>query len=93
MFSYTRDFGDRPRNFNHGQVTWTAPELAPPLLTITTQQREDVSAFDGFNVHRCPTLRVFSGTWLELVTRPVTIRCLDHSATAATQPYRKRAHG
>ncbi|GFX68005.1 uncharacterized protein TNCV_921061 [Trichonephila clavipes] len=61
---------------NHGQVTWTTPELAPPLLTTTPHQREDVSALDRFNVHRCPTRRVFSGTELELVTKPPTIRCL-----------------
>ncbi|GFT14852.1 uncharacterized protein TNCV_3483101 [Trichonephila clavipes] len=24
---------------NHGQVTWTTPELAPPLLTTTPHQR------------------------------------------------------
>ncbi|GFU60849.1 hypothetical protein TNCV_3371851 [Trichonephila clavipes] len=24
---------------NHGQVTWTTPELAPPLLTTTPNQR------------------------------------------------------
>ncbi|GFY28248.1 hypothetical protein TNCV_4395821 [Trichonephila clavipes] len=29
---------------NHGQVTWTTPELAPPLQTTTPHQREDVSA-------------------------------------------------
>ncbi|GFW35668.1 uncharacterized protein TNCV_4435191 [Trichonephila clavipes] len=69
---------------NHGQVTWTTPELAPPLLTTTPHQREDVSALDRFSVHRCPTRRVFSGTGLELVTKPATIRCLYHSATAAT---------
>ncbi|GFX29591.1 uncharacterized protein TNCV_4776631 [Trichonephila clavipes] len=57
---------------NHGQVTWTTPELAPPLLT-TPHQREDVSALDRFNVHRCPTQRVFSGTGLELETRQATI--------------------
>ncbi|GFV73384.1 hypothetical protein TNCV_3389011 [Trichonephila clavipes] len=27
---------------NLGQVTWTTPELAPPLLAITPHQREDV---------------------------------------------------
>ncbi|GFX43027.1 hypothetical protein TNCV_2710721 [Trichonephila clavipes] len=31
---------------------WTTPELAPPLLTTTPHQREDVSALDRFNVHR-----------------------------------------
>ncbi|GFV61664.1 uncharacterized protein TNCV_188221 [Trichonephila clavipes] len=61
---------------NHGQVTWTTPELAPPLLTTTPHQREDVSALDRFNVHRCPTRRVFSGTGIELVTRRATIRYL-----------------
>ncbi|GFX15740.1 uncharacterized protein TNCV_2132261 [Trichonephila clavipes] len=40
---------------NHGQVMWTTPELAPPLLTTTPHQREDVSALDRFNVHRFPT--------------------------------------
>ncbi|GFW45502.1 uncharacterized protein TNCV_3244421 [Trichonephila clavipes] len=57
---------------NHGQVTWTTPELAPPLLTTTLHQREDISALDRFNVHRCPTRRVFSGTGLEPVTKQAT---------------------
>ncbi|GFU91310.1 uncharacterized protein TNCV_4366551 [Trichonephila clavipes] len=70
---------------NHGQVTWTTPELAPPLLTTTPHQREDVSALDRFNVHLCPTRWVFSGTGLELVTRQDTIRYLHHSATAALE--------
>ncbi|GFX00411.1 transposable element Tcb1 transposase [Trichonephila clavipes] len=69
---------------NHGQVTWTTPELAPPLLTATPHQREEVSALDRFNVHRCPTRRVFSGTGLEPVTKQATVRYLYHSATAAT---------
>ncbi|GFV08575.1 hypothetical protein TNCV_2892901 [Trichonephila clavipes] len=50
--SYTKAFGDGPRNLNHGQVKWTTLELAPPLLTTTPHQREDVSALDRFNVHR-----------------------------------------
>ncbi|GFV68580.1 hypothetical protein TNCV_977971, partial [Trichonephila clavipes] len=37
-----------------------------------------------FNVHRCPTRRVFSGTGLEPVTKQATVRYLYHSATAAT---------
>ncbi|GFU89299.1 uncharacterized protein TNCV_4979421 [Trichonephila clavipes] len=69
---------------NHGQVTWTTPELAPSLLTSTSHERQDVSALDRFNVHRCPTRRVFSGTGLKLVTRQATVRYLYHSATAAT---------
>ncbi|GFW53749.1 uncharacterized protein TNCV_3938431 [Trichonephila clavipes] len=68
---------------NHGQVTWTTPELAPPLITTTPHQREDVSALERFNVHRDPTRWVFSGTGLELVTRQAMIRYLYHSATAA----------
>ncbi|GFX71521.1 hypothetical protein TNCV_2695091 [Trichonephila clavipes] len=69
---------------NHGQVTWKTPELAPPLLTTTPHQREDVSALDRFNVHLYPTRRVFSGTGLEPVTKQATVRYLYHSATAAT---------
>ncbi|GFX82760.1 uncharacterized protein TNCV_1194351 [Trichonephila clavipes] len=76
---------------NHGQVTWTTPELAPPLLTTTPHQREDVSALDRFNVHRCPTRRVFSGTGLELVTRQATVRYLYHLATAATKKSSRRS--
>ncbi|GFY14426.1 uncharacterized protein TNCV_1314801 [Trichonephila clavipes] len=53
-------------------MTWTTPELAPPLLTTTPHQREDVSALDRFNVHRCPTRRIFSGTGLEPVTKQAT---------------------
>ncbi|GFT01221.1 uncharacterized protein TNCV_3373401 [Trichonephila clavipes] len=68
---------------NHGQVTWTTPELAPPFLTTTPHQQEDVSALDRFNVHRCPTRRVFSSIEIELVTRQATIRYLYHLATAA----------
>ncbi|GFS64683.1 uncharacterized protein TNCV_4684801 [Trichonephila clavipes] len=75
---------------NHGQVTWTTPELAPPLLTTTPPQREDVSALDRFNVHRCPTRRVFSGTGLEPVTKQATVRYLYHSATAATWSFEKK---
>ncbi|GFV11957.1 uncharacterized protein TNCV_4635281, partial [Trichonephila clavipes] len=69
---------------NHGQVTWMTSELAPPLLTTPTHQREDVCVLDRFNVHRSSARRLFSGTVLELVTRPAMIRYLDHSATAAT---------
>ncbi|GFU98012.1 uncharacterized protein TNCV_232891 [Trichonephila clavipes] len=59
---------------NHGQVTRTTPELAPPLLTTTPHKREDVWALDRFNVHRSPTWRVFSGTGLELVARQPRVR-------------------
>ncbi|GFV97865.1 uncharacterized protein TNCV_2021801 [Trichonephila clavipes] len=81
--NYTRTFGDGPRNFEPWSSNLMTPELEPPLLTTTPHQREDVSALDRFNVNRCPTRRVFSGTGLELVTRQATIRYLYHSATAA----------
>ncbi|GFW07674.1 uncharacterized protein TNCV_3918071 [Trichonephila clavipes] len=68
---------------NHGQVTWTTPELAPPLLTTTPHQREDVSALDRFNVHRCPTRRVLSGTGIELMT---CLPWLDTLTTGLPQP-------
>ncbi|GFV57828.1 hypothetical protein TNCV_3072071 [Trichonephila clavipes] len=35
-----------------------------------------------FDVHRSPIRWMFSGTGIELVPRPATIRYLDHSATA-----------
>ncbi|GFW67763.1 cell growth-regulating nucleolar protein [Trichonephila clavipes] len=73
---------------NHGQVTWTTPELAPPLLTTTPHQREDVSALDRFNVHRCPTRRVFSGTGLELMTY---LPWSDTLTTGLPQP--EKIHG
>ncbi|GFX17778.1 uncharacterized protein TNCV_475781 [Trichonephila clavipes] len=66
---------------NHGQVTWLPPDLAPPLLTTTPHQREDVSALNRFSVHRCPTRRVFIGIGLELVTKPAMIRYPYYSAT------------
>ncbi|GFW80516.1 uncharacterized protein TNCV_2416181 [Trichonephila clavipes] len=34
---------------------------------------QDVSALDRFNVHRCPTRRVFSGTGLDPVTKQATV--------------------
>ncbi|GFU64127.1 uncharacterized protein TNCV_1897511 [Trichonephila clavipes] len=75
---------------NHGQVTWTTPELAPPLLTTTPHQREDVSALNRFSVHRCPTRRVFTGTGFELMTKPATIRYPYKSATAARNLWREK---
>ncbi|GFT98625.1 uncharacterized protein TNCV_3377411 [Trichonephila clavipes] len=67
---------------NHCQVTWTTPCLAPtPSPNYHTTPMGGRSALDKFNVHYCPTWRVFSGTGLELVTRQATIRYLYHSAT------------
>ncbi|GFS67093.1 uncharacterized protein TNCV_3415961, partial [Trichonephila clavipes] len=59
---------------NHDQVTWTTPELAPPLQTTTPHHRASAAratftvALDRLNVYHCPTRRVFYGTWIELVT-------------------------
>ncbi|GFT90184.1 piggyBac transposable element-derived protein 4 [Trichonephila clavipes] len=61
---------------NHGQVTWRTPQLAPRSPNYHTTPREDVSALDRFNVHRCPTRRVFSGTGLEPVTKQATFRSI-----------------
>ncbi|GFT09192.1 uncharacterized protein TNCV_4106211 [Trichonephila clavipes] len=47
---------------NHGQVTWTTPELAPLLLTTAPHQREDVSTLERFNVNHCPTRQIKAGT-------------------------------
>ncbi|GFW32367.1 uncharacterized protein TNCV_675261 [Trichonephila clavipes] len=63
----------------HGQVTWTTPELATLSPNYHTTSTGDVSALDIFNVHHCPTRRVFSGSGLELVTKPATIRYIYHS--------------
>ncbi|GFT77021.1 hypothetical protein TNCV_1099171 [Trichonephila clavipes] len=48
---------------NHSQVTRTTPELAPPLLTSTPYQGEEVSASTD---SRLTTRWVFRGTGLEL---------------------------
>ncbi|GFV08784.1 transposable element Tcb2 transposase [Trichonephila clavipes] len=69
----TRAFDDGPRNFE----PWLSDmddSWHPSLLTTIPHQREDVSALDRFNVHRCPTRQVFSDTGLELVTRQATLR-------------------
>ncbi|GFW11848.1 uncharacterized protein TNCV_4100591 [Trichonephila clavipes] len=66
---------------NYVQVMWTTSELAP--LSKLPLQRKDISALDRFNMHRCPAQLVFSGTGLELVTKPATIRYLDHWASTA----------
>ncbi|GFT87593.1 uncharacterized protein TNCV_4302211 [Trichonephila clavipes] len=82
--SYTRAFGDGPRNFEPWSSDVDDTWVGTPLLTTTPHQREDVSALDRFNVHRCPTRRVFSGTGLEPVTKQAMVRYLYHSATVAT---------
>ncbi|GFU44711.1 hypothetical protein TNCV_1612951 [Trichonephila clavipes] len=82
--SYTRAFGDGPRNFE----PWSSDvddtlSWHPLSLTTTPHQREDVSALDRFNVHRCHLHgEVFSGTWIELMT------CLPWLDTLTTLGYR-----
>ncbi|GFV82275.1 hypothetical protein TNCV_3219871 [Trichonephila clavipes] len=83
--SYTRAFGDEPRNFEPWSSDEDDTRAGTPLLTTTPHQREDVSALDRFNVHRSPTQWVLSGTGLKLVIRPATIRYLDLLATATTR--------
>ncbi|GFS78044.1 hypothetical protein TNCV_4548381 [Trichonephila clavipes] len=46
---------------NHGQVTWTTPDLAPLFPNYHTTPWEDVLALDRFNVHRCLTRRNLGG--------------------------------
>ncbi|GFX34911.1 uncharacterized protein TNCV_2328511 [Trichonephila clavipes] len=71
--------------FNYGQVTWTTPELAPPLLNTTPMG----GRFSSRHGYQLSTRWVLSGTGLELVTWQATIRYLYHSATAATGLLRK----
>ncbi|GFY33955.1 hypothetical protein TNCV_4596631 [Trichonephila clavipes] len=59
-------------------------------------QREDVSALDRFNVHRCPTRQVFSGTGLKLMTcQPWSYTLttgLPQPNSVAQQPMKARAY-
>ncbi|GFW17491.1 hypothetical protein TNCV_2650491 [Trichonephila clavipes] len=48
------------------------------------------TTLDRFNVHRCPTRRIFSSTGIELVTRQATIRYLYHSAPRPQVQCRKQ---
>ncbi|GFU93571.1 hypothetical protein TNCV_948131 [Trichonephila clavipes] len=47
---------------NHGQVTWMTPELAPSSPYYHTTPTGGRFSSRQFNVHRCPTRRIFSGT-------------------------------
>ncbi|GFU83498.1 hypothetical protein TNCV_2142551 [Trichonephila clavipes] len=58
-------------------------ELAPPLLTTTPHQRED-EALDS----DCPTRRVFSGTWIELMT--VVTRYLERCKLAEKRRFKQQ---
>ncbi|GFS91597.1 integrase catalytic domain-containing protein [Trichonephila clavipes] len=74
---------DQGTNF-YGASSDLRKEFRQLMKNDVVHQFLDVSALDRFNVHRCPTRWVFSGTGIELVTRQATIRYLYHSATAAT---------
>ncbi|GFU47326.1 uncharacterized protein TNCV_790531 [Trichonephila clavipes] len=69
---------------NHGQVTWTTPELAPPLLTTTPHQREDVSALDRFNVH--PIAQRIQSVMQHSVSTRTIRRRFQQSGMSARRP-------
>ncbi|GFW33672.1 hypothetical protein TNCV_2212041 [Trichonephila clavipes] len=78
QFSYSRAFGDGPRNLkprSSAEDNIRAGSLS--LNFHTTPTRESLS-FDILNAHRLPTQRVFSGTGLELMTSQPRVRYLDH---------------
>ncbi|GFX24476.1 hypothetical protein TNCV_992911 [Trichonephila clavipes] len=67
------------------KFTWLYPVkiVSAESALEKLKQQQKTFALDRFNVHRCPTRRVFSGTGLEPVTKQATDRYLYHSATAA----------
>ncbi|GFV49078.1 hypothetical protein TNCV_236121 [Trichonephila clavipes] len=76
-FSYSKAFGDGPRNLNRGQETRTTPELAPVSSNFHTNRR----MFEPRHIYRAsvPSTRtVFSGTRLELKTHRSRVRFLNH---------------
>ncbi|GFV90210.1 uncharacterized protein TNCV_4379261 [Trichonephila clavipes] len=62
----------------------SSPGIEPSLYGTAVSVANHYTGLDRFNVHRCPTRRVFRGTGLELVIRQATIRYIYHSATTAT---------
>ncbi|GFU25217.1 hypothetical protein TNCV_3451981 [Trichonephila clavipes] len=75
-----------PVILNYGQVTWTTTELAPPLLTTTPRQREDLSALDkgcGSPVVKVSNhgRHVMSSIPVPLKTRRVGQRCTLNLST------------
>ncbi|GFX44685.1 hypothetical protein TNCV_2427691 [Trichonephila clavipes] len=77
--SYTRAFGDGPRNFE----PWSRDLDETRAGTRSPNYHTSGRTFQLSIDLTCPTRRVLSGTGLDLVTRQATIRCLYHSATAA----------
>ncbi|GFV27744.1 hypothetical protein TNCV_4169661 [Trichonephila clavipes] len=71
---------------NPGQETRTTPELAPPSPNFYTPTTGGRSSLDIFNMHRLPLTRVLSSNRLELRTRQLRVRFLDHYVTAASSP-------
>ncbi|GFW60766.1 hypothetical protein TNCV_571121 [Trichonephila clavipes] len=66
---------------NHGQVTRTTPELAPPLLTTIPHQQEDELSIDLTCI-----AALHGGSWwywARTHDMPAMIRYLDHWAIAA----------
>ncbi|GFU77924.1 hypothetical protein TNCV_521241 [Trichonephila clavipes] len=61
----------------NGQMTRATPELAPPLLTTTPHQREDISSLSKDLTHRCPTAGLL-WHWDRTRDMPTMIRYLDH---------------
>ncbi|GFS58770.1 hypothetical protein TNCV_4270851 [Trichonephila clavipes] len=57
----------------NGQMTRATPELAHPLSQLP-HQRDDISALDRYNVHRCPK----RWHWARTRDMPTMIRYLDH---------------
>ncbi|GFX55008.1 hypothetical protein TNCV_4356641 [Trichonephila clavipes] len=62
----------------NGQMTRATPELAPPLLTTTPHQREDISALDRFNDASLPYTAGLLWHWARTRDMPTMIRYLDH---------------
>ncbi|GFT91331.1 putative transposable element [Trichonephila clavipes] len=77
---------------NHGQVTWATPVLASPLLTTTPHQREDISALDKFDVHRCPARKtdtVWCALWAGGIIGPYFFKNDEgHKVTVNGDRYR-----
>ncbi|GFW34457.1 hypothetical protein TNCV_500751 [Trichonephila clavipes] len=80
---------------NHGQVTRTTPKIAPLSPHFHTTPVGGRLRFYRFNGHHPPTWRVFSGTWLELMTRckPVTgFNCAELNVSLASKPNRHSSY-
>ncbi|GFV45496.1 hypothetical protein TNCV_2891101 [Trichonephila clavipes] len=68
-------FGDGHVILNHGQVTWTTPELAPSPLTTTPHQRGTFQLSTDLTCIATPyTAGLFNGIGLELLARQATVR-------------------